>query len=699
MHFSKVSEQRFERDIREIMETAQETTKRTDNKAQIASSVLEEEISFTEFRDELGKMRDGAPGNDGVSVRAIRSLSTKVQKYLFQSTIDHLTVPFDQWPEEMKEGWVIPLHKKGPRNDANNYRGVCLLPLISRIIARVYASRIRIWAEDLDILGENQCGFRENRSTADATQIILRIDEEVKRVYGKCDERQTKRPGAILLDITKAYPRVNRPLLWKILENLGMGNRTLSILKGLHENTEYRVKGRQGLSEKWQPLRGLREGCATSPILFNVYHAEAMKLASEARKDNADQRGQECGLTWSWVPGNDLPALEPKRTVSSSMREEFRITESLFADDSTLIGWLEELMEGKEVVKRNMLNFEEKCHDGKEEVLPFATSEANPIKMLGTKVGKKDDVALRIKRGNCAWARVRRWLWRSNLKKRTKAIIVQAVVESSMLFDCNVRGWSTTDTKRLQSVADKAYRFVWNSGRGLTLIRMQEEQVNMYEIRHQLGIDSIRQKVEIRSLQRIGHLLRMPNSRLTKKVVLGRWTEEKEQSGLLRSSMISYWRRLIKEAGEDWTNAGNMASNRKVWRKFVNRRKGEIREWEDEMRSVRSNETKPRRSRTKEPDDFTCRIAGCGKKCKNKSGLVQHERKAHKLGGSAFKCPNCEREFKEKSNLTNHYKACTGNPRRLGLKSITQEERVPCQRCGARITKSNMARHERLHEL
>ena len=221
----------------------------------------------------------------------------------------------------------------------------------------------------------------------------------------------------------------------------------------------------------------------------------------------------------------------------------------------------------------------------------------------------------------------------------------------------------------------------------------------MYEIRHQLGIDSIRQKVEIRSLQRIGHLLRMPNSRLTKKVVLGRWTEEKEQSGLLRSSMISYWRRLIKEAGEDWTNAGNMASNRKVWRKFVNRRKGEIREWEDEMRSVRKNETKPRRSRTKEPDDFTCRIAGCGKKCKNKSGLVQHERKAHKLGGSAFKCPNCEREFREKSNLTNHYKACTGNPRRLGLRSITQEERVPCQRCGARITKSNMARHERLHEL
>ena len=73
------------------------------------------------------------------------------------------------------------------------------------------------------------------------------------------------------------------------------------------------------------------------------------------------------------------------------MREDFLITESLFADDSTLIGWLDELRTGKEAVKKSMLDFEEKCHDGKEEVLAFGIADGDSIRMLGT--------TARIKRG------------------------------------------------------------------------------------------------------------------------------------------------------------------------------------------------------------------------------------------------------------------------------------------------------------
>ena len=75
----------------------------------------------------------------------------------------------------------------------------------------------------------------------------------------------------------------------------------LSILKGLHELTFYRVKGREGLSEPWLPQRGLREGCATSPILFNVYHTAAMKEAAERRALNAERHGLELGLQWKWI--------------------------------------------------------------------------------------------------------------------------------------------------------------------------------------------------------------------------------------------------------------------------------------------------------------------------------------------------------------------------------------------------------------
>ena len=157
-------------------------------------------------------------------------------------------------------------------------------------------------------------GFREGRSTCDATQIILRIDEETRRVFGKA-ETTGNRPGAVLLDITKAYPRVNRPLLWMVLENLGMTEGVIEVLKNLHEGTKYKVKGRGELSEEWLPVRGLREGCATSPILFNVYHAQAMRLAAKKRREKAAEIVEECGLEWSWGPGNSLPPIEVKRAL------------------------------------------------------------------------------------------------------------------------------------------------------------------------------------------------------------------------------------------------------------------------------------------------------------------------------------------------------------------------------------------------
>ena len=149
---------------------------------------------------------------------------------------------------------------------------------------------MRLWAETLDILEENQNGIRTGRSTCDATQIVLRKDEETRGVLGYCEEAKQNRPGAVLLDITKAYPRVNRPFFWSVLANLGMTSEVLEKLKGLHERTCYRIKKKEGLSNEWIPVRGLREGCATSPILFNIYQAEAMRISQSKRKEKKRRR-------------------------------------------------------------------------------------------------------------------------------------------------------------------------------------------------------------------------------------------------------------------------------------------------------------------------------------------------------------------------------------------------------------------------
>ena len=157
----------------------------------------------------------------------------------------------------------------------------------SRILGRILAVRLRDWAEAMKLVDDEQSGFRKGRSTADTTQIMYRIQEDaidLRRRKERAGEviNGDEEAAARLLDLQKAYPRVNKPALWRLLVRYGMGNKCLRVLQDLHETTEYKVIGRDGESEPWIPERGLREGGATSPPLFNVYHQAPIKSIAAA---------------------------------------------------------------------------------------------------------------------------------------------------------------------------------------------------------------------------------------------------------------------------------------------------------------------------------------------------------------------------------------------------------------------------------
>ena len=122
----------------------------------------------------------------------------------------------------------------------------------SRILARLLASRLRWWAERLRLVDDSQCGFRPGRSTADATQIIVRIHEDANDLRRRREragesgnmDRDTD-PTARLLDLRMAYPRVNKLALWGILEQYGQRGYFLGTLMDLRETTCYTVRGKE----------------------------------------------------------------------------------------------------------------------------------------------------------------------------------------------------------------------------------------------------------------------------------------------------------------------------------------------------------------------------------------------------------------------------------------------------------------------
>ena len=696
-HFQEISKDRFENNP-EDMEAAADLVEDISNteEARLWSDILEQTPSREEILKEMKKMRESAPGEDGVRLiylfkggpEIIEKVIEMVQ-YMFENGAE-------KWDLSLKIGLVIPLYKKGDRNNANNYRGVCLLAMGSRILARIMASRLRVWSEKMNLLDDDQAGFRKNRSTADVTQIMFRIQEDTRDLLNRATAAGTnidegEMPGARLLDLKKAYPRVNKPTLWKILKKYGIGEKALRVISDLHETTMYKIKSREGTSESWTPQRGLREGCPSSPVLFNIFHQVVMRIGAKARKRKADETDMEVGISFKWIPGSAFPSTGTWEKPNNSEAKRIKIDKGLFADDTTIAGKKKELNQGVDETKKVMNMFEERNNDDKEETLNFGREDSEKIRMLGCYMGESEDTKQRKKRAGATWLKVKNRLKGSKLSKKMQAKIIEACVESTLLFDCQTRTWHLSEIKQLQSTMDKKYRWLWSKKIKPPLIQMQEDGYNMQDVRNELDVKSVRWKIEKRVMERIGHVFRMDDDRMTKAVVLG-WMEDLESFDKVpgkKRKTILYWKRLLREASIDYTQIGQLTEDRKVWKATVQERMKYLESWERRKGKRIPEESGPRNPVDDIDDNFICTYENCGIVCENKTGLINHRKRVHEKSSQKMKftCDLCGEIFDYKSNLTTHMKSCTG--------SYIDADRKKCDKCEKIVSKSNFARHKK----
>ena len=87
------------------------------------------------------------------------------------------------------------------------------------------------------------------------------------------------------------YPRVSKPELCGLLEKYGTNGKRLESLIDLHECTEYKVRGKVGLSETWRLARVLREGCSTSLTLLHVYQQAVMRQVELRQREQGGDVG------------------------------------------------------------------------------------------------------------------------------------------------------------------------------------------------------------------------------------------------------------------------------------------------------------------------------------------------------------------------------------------------------------------------
>ena len=84
-----------------------------------------------------------------------------------------------------------------------------------------------------------------------------------------------------LIGLTKAYDSVDRTLHWTVLARFGVAHNMISVIRQLHDDMQACVRLADRVCSRWLAVeQGLRQGCVLAPLLFNIFFAAVINVAS-----------------------------------------------------------------------------------------------------------------------------------------------------------------------------------------------------------------------------------------------------------------------------------------------------------------------------------------------------------------------------------------------------------------------------------
>ena len=161
----------------------------------------------------------------------------------------------------------MPISKKGNAKEYSNYHTIALIPHASNTVLKILQAKLQQYMNwELLVV---HAGFRKGGGTRDQignTHWIIEKAREFQKSIHFC-----------FIDYTKAFYYVDHNKLWKILEEMGIPDHLICLLRNLYACQEATVRTKHETTDWFQIGKGICQGCILSPCLFNLYAEHIMR--------------------------------------------------------------------------------------------------------------------------------------------------------------------------------------------------------------------------------------------------------------------------------------------------------------------------------------------------------------------------------------------------------------------------------------
>ena len=353
----------------------------------------------------------------------------------------------------------------------------------------------------------------------------------------------------------------------------------IAMVRLFHDGMLARVQNDGDFSDRFPVTNGVKQGCVVASTLFSMMFSAMLTDAFHGGDNGIPIRYRFDGKLFN------LRRLQAKSKVQTEVLDEF-----FFADDMAKGAPTEEKMQkGVDQVYDSSDSYDLTISIKKTEVV-YQPAPGKPYKeptiivksqrlqvvdkftYLGSTLSRVvhiyDEVKDRIAKASAAFGQLRGSIWdRSAIRLDTKLKVYRSVVLPTLLYACET--WTV-----YQRHAKRLYHFHTSCLRKLLKIKWQDT-IPDTEVLKRAGMQNVHTLLKLAQLRWTGHVTRMPDERLPKRILYGELQVGKRSHGGQKKRYKDTLKASLKDFNIPTESWEQIAQDRTKWRGLIRRGAGE----------------------------------------------------------------------------------------------------------------------------